>query len=157
MNWLQERIPSEIITYMTNSFMTPFDTFLSDIRGGREVALIIVEDEKQLKSVQKTLADTGWSVAFAPLDLMDVLKTGGKYALVVQQENAKDAYDFAIQYPTGHVSLFDEKMHDYVGASPVYNETAIAYLIMETDLTELERESLVFREKVGITWRHPSL
>lgn len=131
--------------------------FLDAAFGGRDVALAIARDAQELRDVAASLDASGWHEAASSRALLDAVAAGGRAYVVLTDANMKDAYDIAVQYPTGHISWFDPAAHALQAASPMYGNTGIMYLVTQEGLAAGEKKGFLFREKLGLTWRNPHL
>jgi len=109
----------------------PFNDFLKVV-SGREVALAIAKDENELKEFSRSMNELGFKEAEKTSDLLSYPKS----YMVTEEDIGKNIYDFAVQYPTGQVEVFNKDKMQLEVFSPDYKNNAVL-LINEKVLNKL--------------------
>jgi len=109
--------------------------FLSLCPGETEVALVIASESDELVDFTQVLAESG--VPF----------------LLVNADNEKTAYDYAVQYPTGQIEIFDADKMQSIVTHPVYEGSAFALLMTADTLAHMQSAGLDLLSVVGLTYR----
>jgi hypothetical protein len=125
----------------------PFNDFL-EAASGREVALAIAKNEDELKEFTQSMNELGFKEAGKTLDLLSYLKS----YMVAKDDTAKNIYDFAVQYPTGQVEIFDKDKMQSETFSPGYTNSAV-FLIDEKVLNKLSAEGFDLLSVAGPAYR----
>jgi len=127
--------------------------YLDLLRGSREVGLAVTKDDTQLKRLQKELDSGAFQLADSAEDLAHGSGDGIAQYIVITQENAKKLYDFAAQYPTGQVQLFDPASMQTTSVAPQYAQASILLLVSQRTLKSLEKQGFYYRKAAGLTYR----
>ena len=125
----------------------PFNDFLETV-SGREVALAIAKDENELKEFSQSMNELGFKEAEKTPDLLSYPKS----YMVAKDDMGKDIYDFAVQYSTGQVEIFDKDKMRSETLSPDYKNSAVL-LIDEKVLNRLSAEGLDLLSVAGPAYR----
>ena len=125
----------------------PFNDFL-EIASGREVALAVAKDEKELNEFIKSMNELGFKEGNDASDLLGHSKS----FIVAKIEAGKDIYDFVVQYPTGQVEIFNKDNMQSETFSPDYKNRAIL-LIDEKILNKLSGEGFDLLSVAGPAYR----
>lgn len=132
--------------------LSPLADFLSSCKGQKEVSLVVAKDTAELSSFQDALQSSGLVFAASPLRLMDTINASSAYAIVGSLE-AKDFYDFAVQYPTGQIELWDRTVMQAHGATPSYQDAAVVFLITKADLLSMQNGGMDFLANCGLVFQ----
>ena len=125
----------------------PLNDFL-EIVSGREVALAIAKDENEMKEFSRTMNELGFKEADKVSDLLSYSKS----IIVAREDMSKNIYDFAIQYSSGQVEIFNKNHMNSRILSPDYKNN-IVLLVDEKVLNKLLAEGLGLLSVVGPTYR----
>lgn len=110
--------------------------------------MAIAKDENELKEFSRSMNELGFKEAGKASDLLSHAKS---YA-IVKEDMAKNIYDFAVQYPTGQVEIFDKDKMRSETFSPDYTNSAVL-LIDEKVLNKLSAEGLDLLSAAGPAYR----
>ena len=125
----------------------PLYDFL-ETASGREVALAVAEDENELKEFSRRMNELGFKEAETVPDLL----SRSKSYIVAKEGTGKNIYDFAVQYPTGQVEVFNKDEMQSRVLSPDYENKAVL-LISEKDLSKLLAGGLDLLSATGPVYR----
>lgn len=121
---------------MIQNTKTKLADFIFAIRGGREAGLAIARDESELASLAQEIEALGFSPTQIGWDLFGASET----VWIPDAKMGKDVYDFAVQYPTGQVEIFDpEAMRPHL-LSPAYDTDARIILATKARLAQWRKE-----------------
>lgn len=110
--------------------------------------MAVAKNEDELKELSRSLNEFGFKEADTVSDLLD-----SKSYIVVKEDSGKIVYDFAAQYPTGQIEIFNkEKMQSKVFAPDYAN--SIVLLIEEKDLKSLSAKGLDLLLVAGPAYRN---
>jgi len=131
---------------MTTQTKTPsLEEFLNVTAGSKEVGLIIAKDASQLDGFTRSLDGMGFERSEKISDLSKLQKS----YLVIHEGTAKDAYDFAVQYPSGQVEIFDKEQMRSQSFSPDYGNLNLVLLVVKDDLNKLQTKGFDLLSAVG--------
>jgi len=130
-----------------------FSTFLDDALSQKEVSFIIAEHENELSQFQRWLDDKGYQGVEGATKLLSMAKHNKKLYLTLDSEDAKNDYDFAVQYPTGQVELFDPKAMKGMTEIVEYKDRSVIFLVTKHHLSQIEKQNYNFLSIVGIAFR----
>ena len=131
-----------------------FAKFLKDTTSQQELSLIIAENDDELTQLKDTLVKNGYTFPTNILLTISDLNNQNKICFVIKDEGmAKILYDFALQYPTGQINLFDEKAMKNIVVTPDYNDKSLVLLATENQLKNLQRINFDFFAVSGIAYR----
>ncbi len=130
-----------------------FSQFLEKTFGQKEVALIIAKTAGEIGKITHNLIAGGFIEASGISELFETLPSGGKFFYVVGGHLNKDMYDFAVQYPTGQVEIFYKDTNSSKIINPIYDRSAIAYLLTKEQLASIQSEGKTLLDKVGLTFQ----
>ena len=131
---------------MTTQTKTPsLEEFLAVTAGSKEVGLIIAKDASELDGFAQSLDGLG----FMRLEKVSGLLNLQKSYLVIHEDNAKDAYDFTVQYPSGQVEIFDKEQMQSQSFSPDYDKLNLVLLAVKDDLNRLQTKGFDLLSAVG--------
>lgn len=122
--------------------------FLDTLAGSKEVGLVIAEDQKNLKNLSKLLDDAGFNRS---IGITNVFESQKSY-IIVDENIGKSIYDFAVQYPTGQVEIFDDKDMWSKVFSPDYR-SGIVLLVAQGILNNLQTKGFDLLSAVGPAYR----
>lgn len=130
--------------------MTPVNNqalndFLAVVGGSKEVGLAIVQDEKGLEELSRTIEAQGFIRSHGAANLLTLPRT----YFVANENMAKDIYDFVVQYPTGQVEIFDTARMRTQTLSPDYQNRAIIVLVRQDNLSKLTANGFNLLAAVG--------
>ncbi len=131
-----------------------FSTFLEYSLSQKEVSLIVAKHENELSHFERWLEDKGFRRAAHAFDLLDNLEDHKKLYVILKTENGKDSYDFAAQFPTGQIELFDKKTMKKMLKNIDYKNRSIVFLTTKHHLFDLEKEDFNFLSSVGMAFRN---
>lgn len=112
------------------------EEFLSVMQGGKEVGLIIAQNEAELSSFAKALD----RFDFKRLENIFDLFTFSKTYLVADQNMDKGVYDFIVQYPTGQVEIFNKELMQSQTIAPDYKNSAVVLLVEKNNLNKIQEK-----------------
>lgn len=130
---------------MTDIPHNNIEEFLKIATGSREVGIVIAKDSAELGEFSKSMDSAEFKRAEGISDLFQSPKV---YA-VVDENLDKDIYDFVVQYPTGQVEIFDQKLSTSHLLSPDYINSGIVILVLKEDLTKLEEKGFNLLSTTG--------
>ncbi len=94
--------------------------------------MAIAKDENELKEFSRSMNELGFKEAEKTSDLLSYPKS----YMVTEEDIGKNIYDFAVQYPTGQVEVFNKDKMQLEVFSPDYKNNAVL-LINEKVLNKL--------------------
>src|SRR3972149_9036534 len=106
-----------------------FQEFISAAAGSREVGLTIAESAEDLENFSKILEINGLG------ELSSVLKyknVGHGWYITANNDNSKEIYDFACQYPLTTISLFDPETASTIIIKPDYQHPTLVLIEKDT-------------------------
>lgn len=112
------------------------EEFLFVTQGGKEVGLVIAQNEEELKSFVKVMGGFNFERSENIADLFKFPKT----YFVITPDMDKDVYDFIVQYPTGQVEIFDKKLMQSQTLSPDYKKQGIILLVDKDNLNKIQEK-----------------
>lgn len=119
--------PSDMPTQTTKDGLADF---VHVAFGSKEVGLALAENAKELVEFSQALDSMGFTRA----EDVSGLTERPKVYLVLGKDMEKGVYDFAVQYPTGQVEMFDgDAMRSRV-MTPDYRNTAVILLASKKDI-----------------------
>jgi hypothetical protein len=121
------------------------EDFLTLTSGSKEVGLIIARDSNELSNMDQSLEYIGLHKAENIPNLFALKKS----YLVVDENLAKEAYDFAVQYPTGQVEIFNKEEMKSHTFSPDYDSLNLVLLVVRDNLNKLDAKGFDLRSVVG--------
>ena len=124
-----------------------FNDFL-EVTSGREVALAIAKDDNELKDFYQSLNELGFKETISMSDIFSNLKS----FIVIAEDKGKETYDFATQYPTGQVEIFNRNHMNSKVFSPDYGNSVVL-LIDEKVFNKLSAEGLDLLSVAGPAYR----
>ena len=62
-------------------------------------------------------------------------------------------YDFALQYPTGQIEIYDKFNLKSQTVTPSYKDVAVVFLITKDTLKKAQEAGFMLLEQVGITYQ----
>ena len=121
--------------------------FLPYAASQKSASLVIAKSELLADEAVEELEQSGFT------ELADAhdLERGGKHYIRVSKNNANEVYDIAIQYGTGQITLFDRTAQKTTWINPVYEDSAVVFVITEKALTAIEESGLFLRSITGLT------
>jgi len=131
---------------MKTSTKTPsLEEFLLVTAGSKEVGLIIAKDSNELQDFVESLDENGFKRSDKIVDLLELQQA----YFVINESAAKDAYDFAVQYPTGQIEIFDKEHMRSQTFSPEYSNLKLVLLVAKDDLNKLQTKGFDLLSAVG--------
>lgn len=130
-----------------------FKQFLAAASGQKEVSLVIACDEAELGELQRDLETAGFIAARNGRELLQQLPHSRQQYFVLSKKINKSAYDFAAQYPTGQVELFDSAAMRSRVTTPDYRDAAIVLLGTAENIFKFQQHGIDLVGKVGLTFR----
>lgn len=131
---------------MTTQTKTPsLEEFLTVTAGSKEMGLIIAKDTSESEGFARSLDGMGFKRSEKVSDLSKLQKS----YFVINEGAAKDAYDFAVQYPSGQVEIFDKEQMQSQSFSPDYGSLNLVLLVVKDDLNKLQTKGFDLLSAVG--------
>lgn len=131
---------------MTAQTKTPsLEQFLTVTAGSREMGLIIAKDASESESFARSLDGMGFKRSQTVVDLLKLQKS----YFVISEDTTKDAYDFAVQYPSGQVEIFDREQMRSQSFSPDYSSLNLVLLVIKDELNKLQTKGFDLLSAVG--------
>ena len=134
---------------MTNTF----EDFLKYANSQKEVSLMIAKDESELEDFVKKLNEAEFRQAVDTSDLFKHITKASKTFVTVKDSLSKDLYDFAVQYPTGQIEIYDKFNLKSQTVTPVYKDVAVTYILTKDTLNKTQESGFRILEQVGITYQ----
>ena len=119
--------------------------FLAVMAGSKEIGLVIAKDNKELESFAQAMDDMDFKHVEEISDLVKFPKT----YITVREDMDKNVYDFAVQYPTGQVEIFDKELMRSQTFSPDYKNLSLVFLVAKDDLNKLKTKGFELLSCVG--------
>ncbi len=129
----------------TETKNSSLEEFLAVTAGSKDMGLIIAKDEGELESLARSLDGMGFKRSKQIAELPKLQKA----YFVVNESASKDAYDFAVQYPTGQVEIFDKEQMQSQSFSPDYGSLNFVLLVAKDDLNKLQTKGFDLLSAVG--------
>ncbi len=127
--------------------------YLNFVKFQKEVGLIIANNEKELKEIEKELDSSSFIKNNNILELGDNLRSSGKNYFNIESETRKNVYDFLIQYPTGQIDIFDNKLMKSEVIAPSYTKSTVVFLVTKKYLSKIKEEGYDLLSHVGLTYQ----
>lgn len=127
--------------------------FIKESKGQKELSLVLAKDDQEFQDFQEALAVEGFLGSDDVLLSLTEPHAPKKLYLVINQESAKDLYDFAIQYPTGQVNLQEAKTMKNYNFNFNYKDYAFILLTTTEFHDYLSKNNLDFLDCVGMVYR----
>jgi len=127
--------------------------FLKYANSQKEVSLMIAKDDDELESFTKKLSEAEFRQAVDTSDLFKQITKVSKSFVVIKDILPKDLYDFAVQYPTGQVDIYDKFHLKSQTVTPVYKDVTVVYVLTKTALKKTQESGFGFLELAGITYQ----
>jgi hypothetical protein len=132
-----------------------FEEFIKDSISQKEISLILAKDDDELAWLKDKLAKNNYIFPANILVAISELNSQDKTCFEIKDESeAKELYDFAMQYPTGQINMFDEKTMKNIISTPDYNNKSIIFLATEDQLKKLRHINFDFFAISGIAYRN---
>jgi L-aminopeptidase/D-esterase-like protein len=120
--------------------------FLPYVLSQKAVSLVIAASDASADEAVDQLESAG----FNELKEINNLGRVGKRYLRISPKNAKESYDMALQYGTGQVSTFDQSKHQNSWVNPAYTDSAVVFVVTESELKDIEAKGLALRAAAGL-------
>lgn len=130
---------------ITQTKTSSLEEFLTITAGSREVGLIIAKDGNELEILVRSLDGMNFKPAKKATDFSKLQKA----YFVIDENTVKDAYDFAVQYPTRSVQVFDKDKMKSETFFPDYQKLNMVLVVLKEDLFDWQREGLDFLSVIG--------
>lgn len=127
--------------------------FLKYANSQKEVSLMIAKDDDELESFTKKLSEVEFRQAVDTSDLFKQITKSSKSFVTVKDILSKDLYDFALQYPTGQVEIYDKFNLKSQTVTPVYKDVTVVYVLTKTALKKTQESGFRILELAGITYQ----
>ena len=114
---------------------------------------MIAKDESELEDFTKKLSDAKFKQVADASDLLKQIEEASKSFVVAKDSLSKDLYDFAVQYSTGQVEIYDKLSLKSQVATPVYEDVAVVYLLTKATLKKTQESGFRILEVVGVTYQ----
>ena len=121
------------------------EEFLSVILGGKEVGLVIAQNDAEISSFAKAMDRFDFKRSE---NIADLFKSPKTY-LVAGGNLDKNVYDFIVQYPTGQVEIFDKKLMQSQTLSPDDKNSAIVLLVDKDNLNKIQERGFDLLSSTG--------
>lgn len=123
--------------------------FVRVASGGREAALILAQSESEIAEITRFLEGEGFKRADNLKDFFVLPKlfyfTGDKLD--------KDIYDFVVQYPSGHVEIFDKEKMVSQTLSPDYGNKTIIIIMTKENFQKARSQGLDLIPAIGPSYQ----
>jgi hypothetical protein len=133
---------------ITQNTIASLKGFLATLVGSKEVGLVIAEDQKELRNFFQSLDDAGFNKSIGIANAFESQKS----YIIIDEDMGKNVYDFAVQYPTGQVEIFDNKDMRSKIFSPDYR-SSIVLLVTQDVLNNLQTKGFNLLSAVGPAYR----
>ena len=130
---------------ITQTKTSSLEKFLTVTAGSKEIGLIIAKDSNELNDFVRFLDEMDFKRTEKATDFSRLQKT----YFVIDENKAKDAYDFVVQYPTRSVRVFDKIKMKIETFFPDYQNLNIVFLVLKDDIFEWQKQGLDFISAVG--------
>jgi hypothetical protein len=131
---------------MTTQTMAPsLEEFLNVTAGSKEMGLIIAKDVSELTGFTQSLEEFGFEQSKVVADLSKMHKS----YFVIDEVSVKDVYDFAVQYPSGQVDVFNKEQMKSQSFSPDYGRLNLVLLVEKSVLHTVQTKGFDFLSVVG--------
>ena len=123
--------------------------------GQKEVALVIAHSSRELLEFTELLNGSGYTSADSISELLDLIGNGQETYMLADgtdMSQAKAIYDFAIQYPTGQIQIWDKIKCQLVSVSPEYQSGNI-FLTTTHNLQTLEGWGFDLKRNCGLAYQ----
>jgi hypothetical protein len=127
--------------------------FLKFANSQKEVSLMIAKDENELEDFIKKLSEGKFRQAVDTSDLFKQVEKASKSFVVIKDVLPKDLYDFAVQYPTGQVEIYDKFNLKSQMVTPIYKDVTIIYVLTKAALEKTQESGFRILEIAGITYQ----
>ncbi len=127
--------------------------FLKFANSQKEVSLMIAKDENELEDFIKKLSEGEFRQAVDTSDLFKQVEKASKSFVVIKDVLPKDLYDFALQYPTGQVEIYDKFNLKSQMVIPVYKDVTIVYVLTKAAIEKTQESGFRILEIAGITYQ----
>lgn len=134
---------------MTNTF----EDFLKYANHQKEVSLMIAKDDSELEHFVKKLNEADFRQAVDTSDLFKQITKASKTFVAVKDSLSKDLYDFAVQYPTGQIEIYDKFNLKSQTAVPAYKDVSVIYVLTKTAIKKTQESNFRILEIAGITYQ----
>ncbi len=121
------------------------EEFLTVTAGSKEMGLIIAKDASELEGFARSFDRMGFKRSEKVTDFFKLQKS----YFVIDEGAAKDAYDFAVQYPSGQVEIFDKERMQPQSFSPDYGSLNLVLMVVKDDLNKLQTKGFDLLSAVG--------
>ena len=129
------------------------DDFLKYVISQKEVSLILAKDDEELKKLTEKLEKAGFRQAVDTSDLFKQITKASKTFVAVKDSLSKDLYDFAVQYPTGQVEIYDKFNLKSQTVIPTYKDVSGVYALTKATLKKTQESGFRILELMGITYQ----
>ncbi|MBU1033166.1 hypothetical protein KJ937_04540 [Patescibacteria group bacterium] len=134
---------------MTNTF----EDFLKYANSQKEISLVIAKDDDELESFTKKLSEAEFRQAVDTSDLFKHITKASKTFVAVKDALSKDLYDFAVQYPTGQIEIYDKFNLKSQTVVPVYKDVSVTYVLTKDAINKTQESGFRILEIAGITYQ----
>lgn len=125
--------------------------FLQLATSSREASLMVVENEKEIETLEKEVVDFGFKKSQNVREIFNAVKSGEKTYFILKNELGNNIYNILVQYPTGQINANDGQNN--LVANPNYQTGAILILITKDDLVKIKKGEKSLLKIVGLTWK----
>jgi len=126
------------------------EEFLFVMQGGKEVGLVIAQNEEELKSFAKMMDGFNFKFLSSVFEYQNA--SHGWYITIDDQTKYKGIYDFVCQYPLTVISLFDSVNSKTFSFKPDYKKP-ILFLTTEETLKDIQKAGFDLLGRVGLAYR----
>jgi len=127
--------------------------FLKFANSQKEVSLMIAKDGSELEDFIKKLNEDDFRQAVDTSDLFKQVKKASKSFVMVKDSLSKNLYDFAVQYPTGQVEIYDKFNLKSQMVTPAYKDVTVVYVLTKAALEKTQESGFRILEIAGITYQ----
>jgi hypothetical protein len=145
----KRRISSNLPDMPTTKHAASLNDFLAVLQGSKEVGLALAEDNADRSRLANALEEQGLKRSARVLDLFTAPQT----YIVLGKDADKDLYDFAVQYPTGQVEIFDTKRMRSEILLSTDGDRRVVFLAAKDDLDAWQAKGFDILSAVGPTYR----
>lgn len=130
-----------------------FNDFLCHTFSQKDTSLIIAEDDTELNNFQAILLKQGFRQVSGVYQLLTNITFPNKVFFILNENLAKDVYDFIVQYPTGQIEIFDKDRMNGKITRPSYEDVSVIFITTKENLGKIRKEGYNLLSNVGMTYQ----
>lgn len=115
--------------------------------------MAIAKDGNEIKEFENILAQNGWQKSEGIFSLVEAVKKTAKAFFLLNDTNKKDAYDFLIQYPAGHIEIFNSQEMKSVVAAPIWQGTSVVFIADKNFVFNMQKSGFDILSKTGMCYQ----